>query len=101
MSQEIEDNLNLHHLPIPTWNKKEAGKKIILSEKFEQHIRSILDSLAEKTKTNIGPIMGHRLCGVYGHHHYSCQNCNKNDRFCQLFKKQLSDKKSIIKVTLL
>jgi len=101
MSQEIEDNLNIHQLPIPKWNKKEAGKKILLSEKFEQHIRNILDTLAEKTKTNIGPIMGHRLCGVNGHHHYSCQHCNKNDRFCQLFKKQLSDKRNIIKVTLL
>lgn len=86
MSQEIEEILVKHRLPVPSWERVKRVEKIPLSSVLEAHIRSVLASVANKLKIDIGPVMGHRLCGANGHHNYVCQHCDKNDRFCQYFK---------------
>ena len=87
MSQEIEENLLKKNLLAPVWDRNKPGEKQYLSFEFEGKLRSILKSVAAANNIDLGPIMGHRLCGTNGNHAYGCLKCGKQDRFCQLFQK--------------
>jgi DNA repair photolyase len=86
MSKEIEHSLERAGLKAPSWKLENSGQKQPLSEEFETTVRSVIESMANKLGVNLGPIMGHRLCGTNGNHAYGCLVCGKNDRYCQLFQ---------------
>lgn len=86
MSDEVAESLAARNLVVPAWDRASAGKKQPLSPAFEARLRSILRSVADELGVNLGPIMGHRLCGTNGNHAYGCLICGKQDRYCQLFQ---------------
>jgi DNA repair photolyase len=86
MSEEIETMLTAQQLVIPAWDRNQPGRKLPLAPAFEQHIRQILQSVATEQRVELGPVMGHRLCGTNGNHAYGCLICAKQDRYCQLFQ---------------
>jgi DNA repair photolyase len=86
MSQEIEESLLNLGLVVPGWDRQQAGSKQLLSFEFEAKLRSILKTVATELNIELGPVMGHRLCGTNGNHAYGCLLCGKQDRYCQLFQ---------------
>jgi hypothetical protein len=86
MSDEIETQLAAQNLVVPVWDKSQPGRKQYLSEAFETHLRQIIRQVAEELHVQIGPVMGHRLCGTNGNHAYGCLICAKQERYCQLFQ---------------
>ncbi len=87
MSPEIEENLLEKNLLVPVWDKERPGEKQYLSFEFEAKLRSILKSVAAANTIELGPIMGHRLCGTNGNYAYGCLKCGKQDRYCQMFQR--------------
>lgn len=86
MSQEIENNLRHRLLQVPDWTDEQSGQKQLLNPDFEKKLRTMLQAAADKTTSELGPVMGHRLCGTNGNHAYGCLLCGKQDRYCQLFQ---------------
>lgn len=86
ISDEIETNLKSNNIPVPAWDRAQQGSKMPLSEQFEAEIRKRLGYWAKKLNLDIGPVMGHRICGANGYHAYPCLHCDKNDRYCKMFK---------------
>ena len=86
MSDEIEHNIQIKSLTVPDWKHEEAGKKQLLNPEFENGLRHILSSVAKELNIDLGPVMGHRLCGTNGNHAYGCLICGKEDRYCQFFQ---------------
>ena len=86
MSEEIEAALAARNLVIPNWDKSQPGRKQNLTLAFELRLRKIISQVAEELNVNLGPIMGHRLCGTNGNHAYGCLICAKQERYCQLFQ---------------
>jgi DNA repair photolyase len=86
MSEEIETSLLAKNLFVPKWDRNRPGSKQLLSFEFEAKLRSILKSVAAENNIELGPVMGHRLCGTNGNHAYGCLLCGKKDRYCQLFQ---------------
>jgi DNA repair photolyase len=84
MSNEVEKILLEKGLAVPDWSKD--GVKQDLSWAFEKRLKKLLKEAAAVTETELGPVMGHRLCGTNGNHAYGCQLCGKKDRYCQLFQ---------------
>ncbi|MGD1872109.1 MAG: hypothetical protein ACFB02_03560 [Mastigocoleus sp.] len=86
MSPEIEASLLQQGLVVPHWNLQQAGSKQLLPFEFEEKLRSILKAVAKEQNIELGPVMGHRLCGTNGNHAYGCMLCGKQERYCQLFQ---------------
>jgi len=86
MSEEIEASLLEKGLFVPQWDRNKPGSKQLLSFEFESKLRSILKSVGEENNIDLGPVMGHRLCGTNGNHAYGCLVCAKQERYCQLFQ---------------
>lgn len=86
MSEEIEASLLDRGLFVPEWDRNQPGRKQLLSFAFEAKLRKILKSVATESNIELGPVMGHRLCGTNGNHAYGCLLCGKQDRYCQLFQ---------------
>jgi hypothetical protein len=86
MSQEIEDSLRQRGLVVPKWDRSQAGRKQPLPFAFERRLRAILNTVAEELGQNLGPVMGHRLCGTNGNHAYGCLACAKQHRYCKVFQ---------------
>ena len=86
MSEEIEQVLAEQGLIVPKWDRAQPGRKQPLPPAFEMRLRRILSAVAKELGVNMGPIMGHRLCGTNGNHAYGCLICAKQDRYCQLFQ---------------
>lgn len=88
MSEEIEAQIQQRGLAVPDWDRGAPGRKIYLSPAFEQHLRGVLQSVAQEQGLVFGPVMGHRLCGTNGNYAYGCLSCAKQERYCQLFQLQ-------------
>ena len=86
MSEEIEAQLLARGLAAPAWDRGAPGRKIYLAPAFEQRLRGILRTVAQQQGLELGPVMGHRLCGTNGNYAYGCLTCAKQERYCQLFQ---------------
>lgn len=87
MSDEIAANLHERGLVVPAWTPADAGRKQPLAPAFERRVRAVLNTVADELQLELGPVMGHRLCGANGGHAYGCLLCAKQDRYCQLFQR--------------
>ena len=82
LAPEIEASLRMRNLPVP---RKLAPRKQ-LDPKFEHYVRARLAQLADELDIDLGPVMGHRLCGTNANHAYGCLQCGKQARYCQLYQ---------------